>query len=189
MLSHVRFALISAKTLAEAVEAHPLLQSKSGKAFLHEAYRYQALPPESQDAFAKSMATRARPRAASTTALSVSPGGRGGRRGGRVLDRLNDEHLPGSALEEICLSGDESEGVDKERCSGVDHSCDSAPKASHDGDETRDYQKARVSSSSCQAEEVCEEGSEETEKKREREGPSKAHDPAKRSLRSGLLYV
>ena len=70
ILSHVRFGLISAKALAEAVEAHPLLQTKAGKAFVHEAYRYQALPPESRDDFASSMAARARPRPAVATALS-----------------------------------------------------------------------------------------------------------------------
>eukprot|EP00903_Cladosiphon_okamuranus_P009315 g8887.t1 len=62
ILSHVRFGLVSAETLADAVEAHPLMQSKAGKAFVHEAYRYQALPPESRAGFASSMAARARPR-------------------------------------------------------------------------------------------------------------------------------
>lgn len=58
----MRFGLVSAETLADAVEAHPLMQSKAGKGFVHEAYRYQALPPENRDGFASSMAARARPR-------------------------------------------------------------------------------------------------------------------------------
>lgn len=69
ILSHVRFGLVSAETLAGAVESHPLLQSRAGRAFVHEAYRYQALPPESRDdLLASSMEARARPRAAAAAA-------------------------------------------------------------------------------------------------------------------------
>lgn len=64
VLSHVRFGLISAKTLVEAVEAHALLQARTGKSFVHEAYRYQALPPEIRHDFGASMGARARPRSA-----------------------------------------------------------------------------------------------------------------------------
>lgn len=63
---------MSAKTLAEVVEAHPFVQTKTGKSFVHEAYRYQALPPESRDDFAVSMAARARPRVTSCTHQSQS---------------------------------------------------------------------------------------------------------------------
>lgn len=74
------------------------MQSKAGKNFVHEAYRYQALPPESRDGFASSMAARASPRAAaaadggdvalsSFSSAAVRPrpnqtsGGRGGHHG------------------------------------------------------------------------------------------------------------
>ncbi|CAN0273760.1 unnamed protein product, partial [Hapterophycus canaliculatus] len=73
VLSHVRFGLVSAKTLADAVEAHPLMQSEAGRAFVHEAYRFQALPPESRDELASSMASRARPRAARARASGALP--------------------------------------------------------------------------------------------------------------------
>lgn len=63
VLSHVRFGLISAKTLASEVEVHPLVQTKAGRCFVHEAYRYQALPLEDREKFAASMKARARPRA------------------------------------------------------------------------------------------------------------------------------
>lgn len=82
VLSHVRFGLISAKTLAEAVEAHALLQARAGKAFVHEAYRYQALPPESLNEFCSSMGARARPRsagAADAGAGTLSVASTGGR--------------------------------------------------------------------------------------------------------------
>lgn len=63
VLAHVRFGLISAKTLASEVEVHPLVQTKAGRCFVHEAYRYQALPLEDREKFAASMKARARPRA------------------------------------------------------------------------------------------------------------------------------
>lgn len=69
----MRFGLVSAKTLADAVEGHPLMQSEASRRFVHEAYRFQALPPESRDELASSMASRARPRAARARADGVLP--------------------------------------------------------------------------------------------------------------------
>lgn len=73
---------MSAKTLAETVESHPSMQSEVSKAFVHEAYRYQALPPGSRDDFASSMSARARPRVATTTDTDAVAAATGG--GGRV---------------------------------------------------------------------------------------------------------
>ncbi|CAB1114554.1 unnamed protein product [Ectocarpus sp. CCAP 1310/34] len=90
VLSHVRFGLVSAKAIADAVEAHPLMQSAAGKAFVHEAYRYQALPPESRDNFASSMAARARRRTA-----AGGDGGRGYRTGQSPSAALKPDHGDG----------------------------------------------------------------------------------------------
>ncbi|CAM9896899.1 unnamed protein product [Ectocarpus sp. 8 AP-2014] len=92
VLSHVRFGLVSAKALADAVEAHPLMQSAAGKAFVHEAYRYQALPPESRDDFASSMAARARSR---TAAGGDGGGGSGYRTGRSSSAALKPDHGDG----------------------------------------------------------------------------------------------
>lgn len=106
ILSHVRFGLISAKTLAEAVEAHPLVQTKVGKAFVHEAYRYQALPPESRENFATSMAARARPRSAAafTALLNPSAAAGDGVGGGRFY--LSTRGQGGSGSGERLMEGD-----------------------------------------------------------------------------------
>lgn len=95
------------------------MQSMVGKAFVHEAYRYQALPPGSRDDFASSMSARARPRTATTTATDAASaaaalgggGGDGGSGGGRA-GRFSTAVLrpsSGAGLAEGCSSCDDSE--------------------------------------------------------------------------------
>lgn len=62
------------------------MQSEASRSFVHEAYRFQALPTESRGELASSMASRARPRAARAPGdglLSSPPSSAGGRRRGR----------------------------------------------------------------------------------------------------------
>lgn len=83
------------------------MQSKVGKAFVHEAYRYQALPPGSRDEFASSMSARARPRAATTTdkytaaAAAATAGGVALTRGLMAVEFVDEEGG--------CSSSDDSE--------------------------------------------------------------------------------
>lgn len=195
VLSYVRFGLISAKTLAEAVEQHPLVQSKSGTAFLHEAYRFQALPPESQEEFASSMATRARPRAVSITVSSVSFGGRRGKRKGRPSDASRGHELLGR-LGDFMSEGREflgEESEDEGYCWGADRGCEPASTASAEG------QEEQVAPSSCESMKVCQEDREEKVEKWMYEGkmstklpvksPTKAPAAETELRKPSLLYV
>ncbi|KAJ8600436.1 hypothetical protein CTAYLR_001411 [Chrysophaeum taylorii] len=46
VLALVRYYLVGAEFLADAVELHPLMQSRACKDLVHAAYRWQALPPQ-----------------------------------------------------------------------------------------------------------------------------------------------
>lgn len=201
MLSHVRFGLVSAKTLAEVVEAHPLIQTNAGKAFVHEAYRYQALPHESRDEFAASMGARARPRSAAGE-LSASSAGASHR------DRLSPtrretQHGDGGCLaaglgavglDEEGLSSDESEtdgGSGDSRVQGVDHA-----GAGHGGGGISLGDGARAAPTTGSAKGMWEEdGGGENEAAGEGgESPRKSHatapSPRRRSWGAGLrMYV
>lgn len=109
----MRFGLISAKTLAVAVEAHPLVQSEVGKAFVHEAYRYQALPRESRDGFAESMEARAQPRTGGSDGYPVGALGQTADSDGL------DQRLGQLPLGEDARSNRDEDGKWKE---GEDHS-------------------------------------------------------------------
>lgn len=188
MLSYVRFGLISAKTLAEAVEQHPLVQSKSGRAFLHEAFRFQALPPESKEEFALSMATRARPRAVTITVSSVSFGGRSGKRNGRTFDASRGHQLLGRLEDFMSAEGREysgEESVDEGYCCGTDRGCEPASTVSDED------QEEHVAPSSCESMKVCQEDRGGKVEKLMYEGKLPVNAPAAgTALKSpSLLYV
>lgn len=150
VLSYVRFGLISAKTIADAVECHPLVQTKAGKSFVHEAYRFQALPPESRQEFAKSMAARARPRTAPAASRRGSAGGHG---------RLADRSLEAAGMDDgqgsISDDSDASEDQHKRReyrvwgCGGEDtgrNSSSSSPVVDEKQHRQQQQQQRRGSS-------------------------------------------
>ncbi|CAM9457218.1 unnamed protein product [Choristocarpus tenellus] len=113
VLPHVRFGLISAETLAETVENHVMLQADIGRRFIHEAYRYQALPEGAvKENFLLSMEARSRPRSPSTGVAGggdrVRENGEGRVKGGALLG-LAKNGLGAVVPWEFMRDGDEEE--------------------------------------------------------------------------------
>lgn len=199
VLSHVRFGLVSAKTLAEVVEAHELVQTKAGKAFVHEAYRYQALPPESRGEFAASMSARARPRAAADAIFTAGGGsscGRGGegRGGGRFrTERVSSSFGVGlgtAVVDEDGFYSDEGENEPGRRASGLEARAHPAPAADDEGGVAGGGNQAPAAPfSGCDVEEMRQE--EECGRAvGEGASPTKPHAPTRRSWGAGLrMYV
>lgn len=107
VLSYVRFGLISAKILASDVETHPLVQTKATRGFIHEAYRYQALPQDSRKKFSASMDARARTRRPRSSSWSPKTRGRAGGRGALDWGLAPASHL---GRERSVSDSDEWEG-------------------------------------------------------------------------------
>lgn len=178
------------------------MQTEAGKAFVHEAYRYQALPPENRNDFAASMAARARPRTAAG-ALSANSAGRD--RGARFCSALERtqrgrgddlaETLWTSGLVDEGFYSDESEGGEGNGDAGVEGSGNPAPIC--EGGDTSGGDGARVGPFSGNAAKQMgeKEGRDGSTLKHEKgESPGKSHlnaaSPTRRSWGAGLrMYV
>lgn len=174
------------------METHPLVQTKAGKGFVHEAYRYQALPPESREDFASLMDARARPRSAEDDlSLSSDRVRRGGCSLGGLGGRLEATRV--SSCEGYC--SDESEGVGGEETGkAVELEGNVKSAANCESDQNRDG-GLRAAPLSGSAKEMCEKGGDESEMRHSGETySSMSHSvhasPSRKSWGSGLrMYV